>query len=66
MPFRINPDTVCSYGAVCPLKEKENNTIHLEFPIKTTYPKIQLVVQVSLSAPTGESIVCVRFPAHIV
>lgn len=66
VPFKINPDTVCSYGAACPVKKGETNTIFLQFPIKSTYPKIQLKVQVQISAQTGESIVCVRFPAHIV
>jgi len=66
VPFRINPDTVCSYGASCPLKKGVQNTINLEFPIKPSYPTIRLLVQVQLSGPEGESVVCVRFPASII
>lgn len=66
VPFKITPDQACDYGAVCPLKANQNNTINLEFPIKRTYPKIKLEVEVSLESSSGELIVCVQFPAQIV
>nr|XP_033337163.1 NPC intracellular cholesterol transporter 2 homolog a-like [Megalopta genalis] len=53
-------------GAECPLDKGEVVTYKLKMPVEKIYPKIALIIQLSLIDEHGDVQVCLRIPAKVV
>lgn len=64
VPF---PDDACRYyNLTCPIRSGDEQTFALAMPVKSTYPKVDLDLQLKLINQDVEQIACVMFPAQVV
>lgn len=67
LPLALNPEDACgNYGFDCPIDAGETNTLRLSLPIRETYPKFSITVQLKLFDEKKVPILCIEFPAKIV
>ena len=67
VPFLINPPEACNnWGLNCPTEINSVQTLQITLPIKWYYPRISVVVQLSLFDQEGVNLICSKFPAKIV
>ncbi|KHN98742.1 Npc2-like protein [Metarhizium album ARSEF 1941] len=66
LDFPLEPAEACgNWGLQCPAQAGSRQTLKVEIPVQSSYPKIKVGVKLRLIAQTGETLICKSFPVRI-
>jgi len=67
VPFPVdNPNACKDCGMTCPASSGKTVTYHADINVKTSYPKVKVVVKWEVKDQDGNDLVCITMPAQIV
>ena len=66
IPFPLHDKYPCkNHGLDCPLKSGVTYSLEVNLPMKTKYPKCQLIAEMDVKLPGEKYLFCFKFPIKI-